>query len=90
MENGGVDIDFTSGFPSMSAHYLSANSGSYAVDEASRNFWGQTASSNKSHLLYSESLLLYAQIHSTYSPRTLQDPKATHIARWRFCHTHFH
>ena len=27
MENGGVDIDFTSGFSLMSVHYLGADSG---------------------------------------------------------------
>jgi hypothetical protein len=41
MENGGVDIDLTSGFSSMSVHYLGANYGNCAVDEASQILGGQ-------------------------------------------------
>ena|SRR5271154_4379946 len=74
MENGGVDIDFISGFPSMSMHYLGADSGN--CDEASQNFGGQKASSNKWHFPSSESLLLYAQIHNIHSTRTLQRSKS--------------
>jgi hypothetical protein len=37
VENKGVDIDFTSGFSSMSVHYLGADSGDRAIDEASQN-----------------------------------------------------
>jgi hypothetical protein len=76
MENGGVDINFTSGFPSMSMHYLGADSGNCAVGEASQNLEGQKASSNKWHFLSSKSLLLYAQIHNIHSTRTLQRSKS--------------
>ena len=37
MENGGVDIDLASGFSLMSVHYLGADSGNCAVDEASQD-----------------------------------------------------
>jgi hypothetical protein len=47
MENRGVNIDFTSGFPSMSMHYLGADSGNCVVDEASQNLGGQKAGSDK-------------------------------------------
>jgi hypothetical protein len=40
MANGGVDIDSTPGFPSISMHYLGADSSNCAVDEASLKFWG--------------------------------------------------
>jgi hypothetical protein len=40
MENRGVDIDFTSGFPSMSVYYLGADSGKSVVDEAFQNLGG--------------------------------------------------
>ena len=59
MENGGVDIDFTSGFPSMSVHYLSANSGSYGVDEASQNFWGPEKLAAINRICYTPSRFSY-------------------------------
>lgn len=40
IENGGVDIDFTSRFPSVTMHYLGADPDNCAVGEASQNFGG--------------------------------------------------
>ena len=99
IENGGINIDFTSGFPSVTMHYLGVDPGNCAVVEAQQNLRAKKLAAI-SGIFYPPNPFSYMLRFMTFIPHVhykdlnaIQKPCLsrvdTHITRWRFSRIHF-